>query len=328
MEDANSLNIRNLVDEAIVILSELGVPVIGMTARRKERMAKAFLAVAGLRPGLSWADAKSNEDGHRLVSRQILRYMNEHLGENIADSSYDDIRRKDLVLPVVAGIVLKSASNPNANQNDGTRPYALSNELAQQLRLFGTPAWKKSLQAFLRTHRSLAEKLQRVRDLARVPVKIKDGLELSFGPGQHNLLQKLIIEQFLPFFGHGAEVLYVGEAADKFLYLDETKLKELNFFEIAHDKLPDVVAYSASKNWLFLIEAVHTSNPITELRRHILYDMSEECTADIVLVSAFSDRDTFRKFAKDIAWETEVWIADNPEHMIHYNGDKFIGPYK
>jgi adenine-specific DNA-methyltransferase len=44
-------------------------------------------------------------------------------------------------------------------------------------------------------------------------------------------------------------------------------------------------------------------------------------------VTAFPDRVTFRKFAKDIAWETEVWIADNPDHMIHFNGDKFLGPY-
>ncbi|MFS2517149.1 MULTISPECIES: BsuBI/PstI family type II restriction endonuclease [Parabacteroides] len=28
----------------------------------------------------------------------------------------------------------------------------------------------------------------------------------------------------------------------------------------------------------------------------------------------------------DIAWETEVWIAENPGHMIHFNGDRFIGP--
>ena len=52
------------------------------------------------------------------------------------------------------------------------------------------------------------------------------------------------------------------------------------------------------------------------------------CLAELIFITAFLDRTTYRKFAKDIAWETEVWIADAPEHMIHFNGDKFLGPYK
>ncbi len=28
----------------------------------------------------------------------------------------------------------------------------------------------------------------------------------------------------------------------------------------------------------------------------------------------------------DVAWETEVWIADNPDHLVHFNGHKFLGP--
>ena len=27
-----------------------------------------------------------------------------------------------------------------------------------------------------------------------------------------------------------------------------------------------------------------------------------------------------------INWDTEVWIAELPEHMIHLNGDQFMGP--
>lgn len=43
-------------------------------------------------------------------------------------------------------------------------------------------------------------------------------------------------------------------------------------------------------------------------------------------VTAFRDVKTFKKYANNIAWETEVWIAELPSHMIHYNGDKFLGP--
>ncbi len=175
---------------------------------------------------------------------------------------------------------------------------------------------------------TLAQELSRKRDLARIPVTLNDDQVLSFSPGKHNQLQKQIIEDFLPLFGHGAEVLYVGDTEDKNKYSNTPRLTSLNFFELAHDKLPDVVAYSSQKNWLFLIEAVTTTNPINELRLRTLKQLTAQCTADVVYITAFPDRTTYRKFAHDIAWETEVWLAEAPEHMIHFNGDKFIGPYR
>lgn len=319
----------NLVNESLAILSELGVPLAGLSGRRREKMAKAFLAVAGVRPRVPWSKALANhESGHKLISRQVIQFMNEHLGESISSGSYDDIRRKDLILPVAAGIVVKSAANPNANTNDGTRAYALSPDAAKQVSLFGTPQWSTQLSKYLSGQKTLSERLSRDRKLAQIPVKIKDGVNLEFSPGAHNRLQKDIIEQFLPAFGFGARVLYVGDTTDKDLFLDKEGLQELKFSEIAHDKLPDVVAYSSDKNWLYLIEAVTTANPISELRRLDLQLMCKDCSADIVFITAFPDRVTFRKHAKDIAWETEVWVADTPEHMIHFNGDKFLGPHK
>lgn len=320
--------IDQLIKETLDILQLAGVPMEGLTSRRQERMAKAFLAVAGIKPGQSWHEAQSSETGHRLLSRQIIAFMNDHLGESIADSSYDDIRRKDLVLPVCAGLVLKSANNPNANTNDGTRPYALNPAFAALIRHYPTPEWESGLPVFLAGQPTLAEQLRRQRNLARVPVTLSNGKELHFSPGQHNQIQKQVIEVFLPLFGFGAEVLYVGDTADKLLFLDAARLKALAFFELAHDKLPDVVAYSPKRNWLYLIEAVHSANPITELRRRSLAEMAAQCTADVVYVTAFPDRETFRRHVKDIAWETEVWIADAPEHLIHFNGDKFLGPYQ
>lgn len=325
---ASTSAIETLVKQALQILVALGVPLDGLSARRQEKMAKAFLAVAGLKPGDAWKSAQSNDDHRQLLSRQIIAFMNTHLGENIADSSYDDIRRKDLVLPVEALIVMKSAKNPDANTNDGTRGFALSPSAAHAVRKFGLPTWLTAVKTFLQGRITLAAELRRDRDLARIPVQIATGVVLTFSPGNHNLLQKAIIESFLPVFGFGAQVLYVGDTAKKNLFLDETELKALNFFELAHDKLPDVVAYSQTKNWLYLIEAVTTANPITELRRRTLLALTQACTAEVIFITAFPDRTTYRQFAKDIAWETEVWIADAPEHMIHFNGHKFLGPYK
>jgi BsuBI/PstI restriction endonuclease domain/BsuBI/PstI restriction endonuclease HTH domain len=317
-----------LIAQALEALAALGIPMEGLSQRRQEKMAKAVLALADIKPGIAWSELKDSHDGRCLRSREIIAFMNANLGESIADSSYDDIRRKDLVLPIEAMIVLKSASNPDANTNDGTRGFAIHPEAAKVLRAFGTPRWSTLLKAHLNHRPSLADEMQRERQLARIPVNIPGGMSLSFSAGKHNVLQKNIIESFLPIFGFGAEVLYVGDTEKKALLLDEKRLAKLKFFELKHDKLPDVVAYSKSKNWLYLIEAVTTANPITELRRKTLLDLTKACTADVILITAFPDRVTYRKFAKDIAWETEVWIADAPEHMIHFNGDKFLGPYK
>ena len=320
--------IEKLVSEALEVLQAFGVPLTGLTPRRQQKMAKAFLAVAGLRPGYTWSNTQDNHQGHRLQSRQVIAFMNAHLGESIADSSYDDIRRKDLILPVEAMIVLKSATNPDANTNDGTRGYAVAPQAAQVMRLFGTPGWTLACAAFLKGKSTLSSQLSRDRQLAHVPIKLDAGTVLSVSPGAHNQLQKKVVEKFLPIYGFGAEVLCVGDTAKKNLYLQQARLKELKFFELSHDKLPDVVAYSASKNWLYLIEVVTTANPIDELRRRTLAGLTKQCTANVIYVTAFPDRETYRRFAKDIAWETEVWIADAPEHMIHFNGDKFLGPYK
>jgi hypothetical protein len=325
---ASQTNIQILVDQALTILSALGVPLNNLTPRRKEKMAKAFIAVGGLKPPVAWSAIQDNHDKRHLTSRQVIAFMNANLGESIADSSYDNIRRKDLVLPEAALIVLKSAKNPDANTNDGTRGFAINPTAALAIRQFGTPQWEAAVDQFMQGRQTLAQELSRERNLARVTVRIGGDVALTFSPGKHNVLQKQIIEDFLAIFGHGAEVLYVGDTADKSLFVNQSQLAALQFFELAYDKLPDVVAYSKSKNWLYLIEAVTTANPITELRRRTLSKLVESCPADVIYITAFPDRASYRKFAKDIAWETEVWIADAPEHMIHFNGDKFLGPHK
>jgi type II restriction enzyme len=156
---------------------------------------------------------------------------------------------------------------------------------------------------------------------------LPSGEELSFLGGPHNQLQKAIIEQFLPRFGNEADVFYVGDTANKYAFLKRDRLAELKFFDIEESKLPDVIAYSSSKNWIFLIEAVYSSGPISCERRLVLTQLLEECTALPVYVTGFLDKATFRKFAPEIAWETEVWIASEPDHLIHFDGEKFLGPY-
>ena len=161
--------------------------------------------------------------------------------------------------------------------------------------------------------------------MEKMPVKI-NGNELTFSPGKHNELQKLIIEEFAPRFAENATCLYVGDTIQKDLVKNETMLSKLGFKMTLHDKLPDVILYVEDKNWLYFIEAVTSVGPMSPKRIKELESMTSDVTAGKIYVTAFLDFKTFKSFSEALAWETEVWIADLPDHMIHLNGDKFLGP--
>ena len=142
------------------------------------------------------------------------------------------------------------------------------------------------------------------------------------------VLQKAIIEEFAPRFAPNTECLYVGDTTEKDLVKNVEKLQELGFAITLHDKMPDVVLYSEEKNWLYFIESVTSVGPMEPKRIKEIEEMTEGVTAGKIYVTAFLDFKTFKKFSETLAWETEVWIADMPDHMIHLNGDKFLGPRK
>jgi len=316
-----SSEIVKIITEAIEILEFVGIP-IDATERSLERMAMAFLAVANVKQ--KWTQA---EDKRNLKTRDIINFNNTHFGENVSSGSYDDIRRKDLKLLVLAGVIVNSADNAKAATNDPTRGYSLEASFMQLVKTYGTKKWRTGLKKYLAGKILLNDLLARNREIEKIPIMLNDGQTLKLSAGSHNVLQKLIIEEFLPRYGKGCQVLYFGDTANKLLHIEEAQLKALKFFELSHDKLPDVIAYSTEKNWLYLIEAVHSSGSISETRLLELKKLTTECTADIVYVTAFLNRAEFRKWVTEIAWETEVWIADNPDHLIHFNGDKFLGPY-
>lgn len=315
---------QDLINQALDAMSAFGIPVESETPRRRERMALALLAVADMQPGVSWKQLKSAEDGQSLKTRDIITYINAHFGENLSPGSYDDIRRKDLRLAVLANVIVSTGQGAT---NDPTRGYAIEPSHAELLRRVGSKSWAKDVAATLGDRLSLREAIEARRKISRIPVRLSDGVELHFSPGLHNELQKRVIEEFLPRYGYGAEVLYVGDSTDRFLLFESERLQQLGFAALAREELPDVVAYSTSKNWLYLIEAVHSSGPISATRKFQLERLSENCSPGVVYVTAFLDTETFRRFSPEIAWETEVWISESPDHLIHFNGGKFLGPH-
>lgn len=318
--------IKDNIYDILEILKEVGIPFEGMSDLRLRRIAQACMAIGGIKT--TFKEVKSVKDGNFLRTREILKYENENFGENISPGSYDDIRRKDLKLLVLGNIAINSSSLESQATNDGSRGYCLSDEFADLLQAFGTEYWNKAVERYKNRAKSLKEELSKKREAKKVPVKLPSGEELLLSYGEHNQLQKAIIEKFLTIYGDGCEVLYVGDTSNKSLYKNDKILKELKFFDLEHEELPDIIAYNKEKNLLFLIEAFHCTGQWDKTRLFKVQSKLKECKANIVYISAFETINQFKKYSNNIAWETEVWIADIPEHMIHFNGWKFLEIHK
>lgn len=317
-----SPRVAKLIKSMLNVLEAVGIPIENEGDRTKVRIAEAVLAVAGIKK--KFAEAISSDEKNFLTTRQIIDYENKYLEGSYSPGSYDDIRRSHLILLTTAGYVVNSSQLDTQSTNNPTRGYAASPAFAKLLRSYGTTEWKPELADFKRKNEELKEMLARKRELERIPVKLPSGVEVRLSAGEHNELQRDIIQEFLPRFGFGAEVLYLGDTTDKYLIREDEKLKAIGFFELEHEELPDVVAYSREKNILLMIEAVHSFGQMGEIRVKKLKDKLADCTAKLIFVSAFENKKIFRKFSEDIAWESEVWIADAPDHMIHFNGYKYL----
>ena len=325
--------------QAATLLRDVGVDFRSLTAMHQRRTPWALLAVAHLRPDEPWSAAKSwLEDGvtKPLSQREILTFWNEHYGTSYAESSYDDVKRKNLIHLEAAGLVQAGAKDPNAPINDPTRGHALTLEALALVRTYGTPEWPEALAQFRATIPDRAKALAERRRRVAVTISLPAGVDLSLTPGPHNDLQRACVEGFLGKFAPDAKVLYLADAAKKSgdegagrkIYREkELGALGLSAF-LTGQKLVDIIAYSPSKNWIFLIEAVHSSNPLTPLRHLQLRQVMANAKAGRVYVTAFHGKRDFRKCAADISWETEVWIADDPDHLIHFNGDRFMGPHE
>ncbi len=287
------------------------------TPLRQRRVAHILMGVANIRPNQLFTEILFYGDGHDYAprSRDLIRFINAHYGESLADSSYDDVRRKNLDFLVEAGLVVRAANRPSADINDGTRGYSIAASALSLFVAFGTPEWEQTVEQWLANAGSLAEKLARPRKQNLVKVKLPNDEEVDLSTGKHNELQKAIIEDLLPRFLNEPELLYLGDTAKKVLFHEPERLEEIGLKAFDHGILPDIVALDKSREWLYFIEAVHSSNPISRLRHLALERLSRGCSYGKVYVSAFLDRDAFRKWVAELSWETEVWLASDPTHI-------------
>ena len=205
--------------------------------------------------------------------------------------------------------------------------YQIAPAALALLRTFGTPAWHDSLIDYLTKRETLVARYAKERKQKRIPVEIAPGEEISLSPGAHSELIRAIIEDFAPRFAPGGALVYAGDTGDKWSYFNAPLLADLGVDVDSHGKMPDVVLYLTAKNWLLLIEAVTSHGPVDGKRHAELAVLFGGATAGLVYVTVFPSRAVMGRYLGDIAWETEVWVADAPSHLIHFNGERFLGPY-
>lgn len=308
------------IDDAVSILVDLGLP----RAQQNERSGLTLLALAGLKPRTPWAAATAPL--YRTVD--IMSFMRDAYKRDYAPNSRETIRRQTLHQFEQARIVDRNPDDPTRATNSGKSAYRLTDAGLAVVRAFGSGhAYEAAISDFKRQFGELSAAYRGTRDLHRVALVLPDDNQVSLSAGVHNELQVAIVREFGPRFAPGARVLYIGDSAHKRVIMEAGIFGRLGVTLNEHDKLPDVVLFDDKRDWLFLIEAVTSHGPVSPKRHRELEMVFGKCRAARVYVTAFPDAALFRKYAAEIAWETEVWLADNPDHMIHFNGDKFLGPY-
>jgi type II restriction enzyme len=307
------------IEEAKEILKALGLP----PAQQNEMSALTLLALCGLKPSDSWKQVRHHS---MTVSKGIMTFVAQEYNRHYAPNTRETFRRQVLHQFVQAGLAEYNPDAPDLPTNSPRAHYALTDAGLNAIKTYGTRGWKSAAGKFASQQGSLLLVYQKKRSAKLVPVNLPDGAKLNLSPGKHNKIEVAVIEAFAPHFAPGSHLLYLGDTAKKNFFLDVDRLAQLGISLDEHDKLPDVVLYDEVRNWLFLVEAVTSHGPMTPKRVVELGKMFAACQAGCIYVSAFPDLAEFRKHLKQIAWETEVWIAEMPDHLIHFNGDRFLGP--
>ena len=312
--------INKKLEEAIEILKKFGMP----SEQQNERTAYCLLSLLNVTPEKAWKNAENPLVG----ITPMMTFAKEYYNKIYAPNSRETFRRFSTHQLVQAGIVFYNPDKPNRPVNSPKAVYQISPAALKVIKTFGTSDFEPLLSDFIQNQSTLAAQYAHEREMNMVSVKIKKNHMIQISPGKHSELIRDIIEQLAPRFLPNSTLIYVGDTGEKWGYYDQELAGNLLFNVQEHGKMPDVILYVEDKKWLVLIESVTSHGPVDSKRYIELEELFSNVSANKVYISAFPDKKTFTHYVQDIAWETEAWIADNPTHMIHFNGDKFLGPHK
>lgn len=319
IENSNPLKLQEKIEHALEIIAQLGMP----RAQQNERSALTFLALINLHPTGCWKELESP----LLGVTPIMDWCRDIFGKEYAPNTRESFRRQTLHQFVDGGIALYNPDKPDRPVNSPKACYQISPELADILSDYGTDNWESSKNSWLENKDTLIEQYAKKRDMEMIPLILPNGTKIKLSPGDHSQLIHDIVVEFGPRFAPGSEVIYLGDTGAKEDFFDKERLAELGVIVDRKGKLPDVVLYWPERDWLLLIESVTTHGPVDGKRHSELSELFSDASPGIVYVTAFPNRKIMGKYLGEISWETEVWFSDSPTHMIHFNGDRFLGPH-
>lgn len=309
------------IETAKFLLDTIGMPI----QQQSTLCCLTLLAMANIKKDTNFEDASN--DWIRI--HDVITFIAEEYGVIYAENSRETFRKQAMHHFRTAAIIEdngKATNSPNYRYRITDEFLKVVRSMTKSDETLLCDGENDEITHFKYRHQSLKEIYASKKKMQKMPVKINNQ-DFTFSPGKHNQLQKAIIEEFAPRFAQNSECLYVGDTTEKDLVKNIQKLKELGFEITLHDKMPDVVLYREDKNWIYFIESVTSVGPMDPKRIVEIGQMTENVTAGMIFVTAFLDFKTFKKFSESLAWETEVWIAEMPDHMIHLNGDRFMGPH-
>jgi hypothetical protein len=313
------MNKKALLSSALQVLAALGLP----KAQQNDRSALSLLALLNLQPRRNWPQAESPLMG----ITPIMDWIRDNFDKRYAPNTRETIRRQTMHQFLDAGIVVSNPDKPKRPVNSPDWVYQIEPLALELLRSFGTAAWNANLNAYLAKNQTLAARYAREREQNLVPVQIAPGKVIKLSPGEHSELIREIIESFAARFVPGAVLIYAGDTGEKWGYFEKPLLAELGVGVETHGKMPDVVLHYPDRNWLLLVESVTSHGPVDSKRHAELARLFAGSKAGLVFVTAFPNRSIMSRYLGEIAWETEVWVANAPSHLIHFNGERFLGPY-
>jgi hypothetical protein len=313
-------DVQAKIDQALKIIIDVGMP----RAQQNERSALCLLALLDMEPTDTWQEVKP----HLIGITPIMDFAREHYHKDYAPNTRETFRRQSMHQFVQAGIALYNPDDPTRPVNSPKAVYEPSPDFIELVRMYGTSEWAESLAKYLEANTALAQKYDWEREQVKIPVQVSDELVLKLSSGDHSLLIKDIIEEFAPRFVPGSELVYVGDTGSKWNHFNEELLSSLGVAVDNHGKMPDVILYYPEKDWLVLAESVTSHGPVDGKRYEELSTMFASATCGLVYITALPSRSLLSKYLPVIAWETEVWVSESPSHLIHFNGDKFLGPHE
>jgi len=316
-EATDAVQANKRIEEARSILKAISAP----REQQNERSALCLLALANIQPNQPWSQATAPRRG----ITEMMDWFRDHYGKQYAPNTRETVRRQTMHQFVQMGLVVENPDKPDRPINSPQWCYQLDQQALSLLQSYGSQHWEEVVRNYAILVTNLLQ--DRNRNMPMIPIILPDGQAIQLSPGGQNILIKEILESFCPRFTPGGVVLYIGDAGDKFIINETQKFRELGIELNPHGKMPDVVIYHQQQDWLVLIEAVTSHGPVNLKRQNELKQLFQSSHKGLVFVTAFPSRREMTRYLAEISWETEVWVADQPDHLIHFNGERFLGPY-